>query len=279
VTESPAVSVIMTVYNGERYLSEAIDSIRQQDLHDWELVIVDDGSEDHTPGILAEAQAADPRITVISKPRVGRARALNLAWVHTRALYVANLDADDLAEPGRLRKQLTFLEQHPEVGLLGTAWTRMGEDEDGRRTERIVHPPLTDAELRKALVRHNPFYHSSVMMLRRALQDVGGYDEHLNVGLDYDLQVRISCRYQVANLRDVLATQRCHRWNYFGRVPTVTRYGTVVKIRWVAWRSFSRRVSELPHVLNPIGMLRDFFGLKLRRAISVVRHASYSASE
>jgi glycosyltransferase involved in cell wall biosynthesis len=237
-----------------------------------EFVIVDDGSEDHTPAILAKAQAADPRITVISKGRVGRARALNLAWTHTTALYIANLDADDLAEPDRLRKQLAFLQQHPEVGLLGTAWRIVGEDADGRIVERMVHPPLTDPELRRALVRRNPFYHSSVMLPRRALQEVGGYDERLCVALDYDLQVRIACHHRLANLPELLVTQRTHRWNYFRSIPEVTRYKAVVKIRWLAWRSFSRNVAELPYVLNPVGILRDFFGLKFQQAVSALRN-------
>ena len=106
----------MTVYNGERYLSEAIRSIQSQSLSDFEFVIVDDGSEDRTPEILREAQA-DSRIRVISKPRLGRARALNVAWTNACGTYIANLDADDIAYPSRLEKQLGFLRQHREIGL------------------------------------------------------------------------------------------------------------------------------------------------------------------
>lgn len=268
MTESPAVSVIMTVYNGERYLGEAIRSIQSQSFSDFEFVIVDDGSSDSTPEILREAQA-DPRIRVISKQRLGRAPALNVAWTNARGTYIANLDADDVAYPSRLEKQLSFLQRHPEIGLLGTAWKRMTEDDLGRKSE-IVVPPLTDPELRKAMVRRNPFLLSSVMIPRRVLQEVGGYNERFCVAIDAELQVRIACRYQVANLPDVLVTQRIHGSSYFRGIPVVTRYKASVKIRWLAWYSFSRRVSELPHVLSPTRILRILLGLRFRQAVSVL---------
>ena len=101
----PAVTVIMTVYNGEIYLAEAIESVLTQTLSDFEFTIVDDGSDDGTPAILAEAEQ-DPRVRVIRVGRIGRARALNVAWKNGSAAYVANLDADDRAEPQRLELQL-----------------------------------------------------------------------------------------------------------------------------------------------------------------------------
>lgn len=271
MTESPAVSVIMTVYNGERYLSEAIRSIQSQSLSDFEFVIVDDGSEDRTPEILREAQA-DSRIRVLSEPRLGRARALNVAWTNARGTYIANLDADDIAYPSRLEKQLGFLRRHPEIGLLGTAWKKVGEDDLDRRSEGVVNPPLTDSELRRAMVRRNPFRHSSLMIPKSVLEDVGGYNERLRVAIDYEIQVRIACRYQVANLPDVLATQRVHGASHFRGVPAVTRYKAAVKTRWLAWRCFSRRVEELPYVLSPTRILRHSFGLRFQQAVSVLRN-------
>jgi len=270
VAKSPAISVIMTVYNGERYLAQAIDSIRQQTLGDFEFVIVDDGSEDRTPKILAEAQA-DPRIKVISKPHLGRARALNVAWTHARGLYVANLDADDLAEPNRLEKQFIFLQQHPEVGLLGTAWRFLNQDDEDTENETLVRPPLTDLELRSALVRRNPFYHSSVMMPRRVLEEVGGYNERFHVAIDYELWVRIAYRYRLANLPDVLATQRVHQLSCFYRIPVWERYRAHVMIRWYAWRRFSRPVAELRFVLDPTDLPRHFVRVKCPQCATLHR--------
>lgn len=174
--KQPTVSVIMTVYNGERYLAQAIESIRQQSLSDFEFVIVDDGSEDRTRQVLAEAQA-DPRIKVITKTRIGRARALNVAWTQAKGVYIANLDADDLAEPNRLEKQVAFLQKHPEVGLLGTACKILDEDTGH---DWVLRFPLTDHELRGALVRCNPFEHNSIIIPQAILEEVGGYNEYFS---------------------------------------------------------------------------------------------------
>ena len=262
MTKMPAVSVIMTVYNGERYLAQAIDSIRQQGLHDFDFVIVDDGSEDRTPEILAQA-GIDPRIKVISQPRIGRARALNVAWTHAKGQYIANLDADDLAEPNRLEKQLTFLQQHLEVGLLGTACKVLDEYTGNARIKR---PLLTDPELRGGLVQKNQFVHTTVMIPRRVLEDVGGYSECFRVAVDYELWVRIACRYQLANLPDVLNVKRKHRRAYFHhKFPFWERHKTHAAIRWYAWRSLSLHVTDLYFVLDPIGLMRGFVKVKCPR--------------
>jgi glycosyltransferase involved in cell wall biosynthesis len=247
MTKTPAVSVIMTVYNGQAYLAQAIESIRRQSLSDFELVIVDDGSDDRTPEILAQAQADDLRIKVISKPRVGRARALNVAWRQARGTYIANLDADDLAEPTRLEKQVAFLQQHPEVGLLGTACKYVRENTG---QERLARRPLTDAELRAALVQYDPFVHSSVMMPRQVLEEIGGYNENFKVGIDYELWVRIACHYRLANLPEVLAVRRLDGDNYFlHRVSSWERCQSKMMIRWYAWRKFSGKTKDLYYVL------------------------------
>jgi glycosyltransferase involved in cell wall biosynthesis len=252
----------MTVYNGERYLADAIDSIRQQSLRNFDFVIVDDGSEDRTSEILTGCKA-DPRIKVISQPRIGRARALNVAWTHAQGAYIANLDADDVAEPNRLEKQLTFLQQHPEVGLAGTACKVL--DEYTGKT-RIKCPLLTDLELRRALVRKNQFVHTTVMIPRHVLEEVGGYNESFRVAVDYELWVRIACRYQLANLPDVLTVKRRHRRAYFHhKFPFWERHKTHAAIRWNAWRRLSRHPAGLYFVLDPIGLVRGFVKVKFPR--------------
>lgn len=242
----PHVSVIMTVYNGEQFVADAIQSIQQQTLQDFEFIIVDDGSQDRTLEILAGFQT-DPRICVVAKPRLGRARALNVAWRQTRAAYIANLDADDLARPSRLEQQLSFLQQHPEVGLLSTDCQYLDEETG---TARLVRVPQCDCEMRAELVRRNPITHSSVMMPRTVLENVGGYNETLPVSVDYDLWVRIASVYQVANLPEVLTVRRLRRHSYFhaGELSW-PRYKAHLSIRWRAWYHFSRRLPALRYVL------------------------------
>ena len=251
MTETPVVSAIMTVYNGEQYVAQAIESLQQQSLRDIEIVVVDDGSSDHTPDILASIQATDSRIRVITKPRIGRARALNVAWRQAQGKYIANLDADDMAEPERLEKQLSFLQQHPEVGVLGAACKVLDKD-NGETYFR--YPPTNDMTLKHEIIRRNPFVHSVVMMPRQALERIGGYDEQLGVAIDYDLWIRIACHYKLANLPEVLVIKRMHNLAYFrNNITNWQRYVTLSKILWFAWRHLSRRVTDLRYViLNPL---------------------------
>lgn len=257
-----AASVIMTVYNGETFLSEAIESIKNQTLSELELIIIDDGSTDGTSKLLAEA-AQDPRIQVITSPRLGRARALNLAWQRTKGEFIANLDADDLAEPDRLERQVSFLQANPSVGLVGSAWKFfVGIDQ---QHAKIFRMPLTNEKLRHALIRYYPFCHSATMYSRRALQEVKGYNETYRVCLDYELSARIACRYEIANLPDVLAWKRSVATSFFGQISGWERYWAVLKIRWLAWSFFSRRVDELPHVINGWTILKQSMGKHIYR--------------
>lgn len=242
------VSVIMTVYNGESYVCRSVESIRQQTLPDFEMIIVDDGSTDKTPLLLAGLSERDGRIRVITGGRVGRARALNIAWRQSRGAYIANLDADDWAEPTRLEKQLAFIRERPELGLVGTV-CRLVDEATGE--EGVEKRPLQDAELRRTLVRVNPFVHSSVMMPRHVLEAMGGYNERFRKCIDYELWVRIARRYTIANMPDVLTTKRVHGDAYFRhRLPVQEKIKAHFKIRWRAWWAFSRSLPELRFVFR-----------------------------
>lgn len=248
MSDSPAVSVICTVYNGERYLQEMIDSIRQQSLRDFEFVIVDDGSTDGTREILTRAQS-DPRIKVIFEKRTGRAQALNIAWRNGRGPYVANIDADDLAAPNRLETQVRFLQENPDVGMVSSDCRFIYEDDGVTVSEKIGRPPVDDQALRQILVRACPIVHSTVMMPRHVLESLGGYNEAYTTAIDYELWIRIGTHYRLANIPQVLATRRMHANRHFAkRGESWTKMQSVMKLRWHAWQEFSGRPTELGYV-------------------------------
>jgi glycosyltransferase EpsE len=250
MAEHPLVSVIMTTYNAEQYVLQAIESVLNQTLDNIEFLIVDDGSDDGTPGLL-EAAKADPRVRVISKERIGRGRALNVAWRNARGSYIANIDADDIAEPNRLETQLKYLQENPEVGLLGTACSIINEDTCNRQ---ILHRPLHNEQLQRILINYNPFVHSSVMMPRHVLEELGGYSESIPVAIDYELWVRIAKFYKVANLPDILATKRVSQTAYFrNRIPSWVRHKAHVFIRWNAWKNHPAKLLDLRFVAFPLG--------------------------
>lgn len=224
----PAVSVLMSVHDGARWVGGAVESVLAQTEGDLELLVIDDGSTDATADVLAAVR--DPRLRVHRQPRAGLTRALNTALGMARAPLVARLDADDLALPERLARQRAFLAARPEVGLLGTAAREV--DEAGSPL-REVRPPATDAALRRALIRANPFVHSSVMVRRSLLTGAGGYDERLPVAQDYDLWMRLASLTRLANLEAVLVIRRL----VAGRVSVEReedRLRAEARVRWRA---------------------------------------------
>jgi len=245
---SPEVelSILMPVYNERATVEQAIDAVLGAGpAASYELIVIDDGSSDATPDVLASFR--DSRLRVERQPPAGLTRALNRARGLARAPLLARLDADDLALPERLARQRAFLDSHPEVGLLGTGAREV--DASGREVG-IMSPPEGDAALRRALIRENPFVHSSVMMRRSALEQAGGYDETLSVAQDYDLWMRVSRLSRLANVPEPLVIRRLLP----GRVSESReddRLRAEARIRWRAVRRGDYPAWCAIHALRP----------------------------
>lgn len=208
----PPLTVLMPVYNGAAYLSGSVESILGQSYGEFRFVIVDDGSEDDTPDLLAAYQARDERVRVIRNDRnLGLTRSLNKALSLTEGEWVARMDCDDVSLPGRFAAQTAFFERHPEAAMVGVAWKEMSADLE--RTIRVMRPPTEYDRIRRRILAHNVFCHSAVMMRRAPVMASGGYNERDVYSQDYDLWLRVVARYPVANLREVHQLRRVHPGN------------------------------------------------------------------
>lgn len=196
----PRVSVLMPVRNGERFLAEAIDSVLAQTLTDLELIVVDDGSSDRSAEIAAEAVARDPRVQLYSQEPLGLCAALNKAADVALAPLLARLDADDVALPERLERQVAFLDRNPAVAVVGGGVIVI--DENGSELERDGGPERVD------LSRGNSLSHPTVTMRAEALRQVGGY--RLYPAEDFDLWLRIEEHHQLAALPEPVVKHRFH---------------------------------------------------------------------
>lgn len=177
----------MGVHDVERYLEEAVDSVLAQTMGDLELILVDDASPDRSPEILAGYD--DPRVVVLrNAENLGHPASLNRALAVARAPFIARLDADDVAEPHRLERQMAEMHRRPELDVLGS-WT-VEIDEDGEQIGRFSFPP-GEALIRWALARTNVVYHPSVLMRRSLLDRIGGYRAEIECADDYDLFTRM----------------------------------------------------------------------------------------
>ncbi|HIB69448.1 MAG TPA: glycosyltransferase, partial [Phycisphaerales bacterium] len=182
----PRVSVVMAVRDAERFVNAAVDSVLAQTFRDFELSIVDDGSSDSTPHLLA--RYSDPRVQVLrNEQNQGLAAALNRGIEQTRGAYIARMDADDEALPERLSTQVDFLDRHPEIGILGAGFKKIDAESHHKGT---VSWPSEDVAIRWMILLTAPFLHSSVMMRSEILDKHElKYDESYRTAQDYELTV------------------------------------------------------------------------------------------
>jgi glycosyltransferase involved in cell wall biosynthesis len=207
VNSPPTVSVVMSVYNGERFLSEAVQSILGQSFSDFEFVIVDDGSTDKSSEILAQYMRRDDRIRVHRHTNKGRAVSLNIGIELSKGRYIARMDADDVALPNRLKEQVDFMELHPEVGLLSGSYERI--DAKGQPLDTVRLLPR-DEEIKVAMLVSNAMCHPAAMFRREVAMACGGYRKVFLDADDYDLWLRMSERIQLANLEQPILRYRVH---------------------------------------------------------------------
>jgi glycosyltransferase involved in cell wall biosynthesis len=198
----PLVSVLLAVHDDARYLPSAVESVLRQTVDDLELIVVDDGSTDATPGILSTL--TDPRVAVLRNDRqLGLAASLNRGLDRAAGRYVARLDADDVALPNRLELQLARMS---EVAVLGSAVLDL--DEAGR-PGRLHRNPLGPRAVRWLSLFSSPFFHPTVLVARDALGDLR-YDPAYLESEDYALWTRLLAKAEGANLAEPLVLKRVH---------------------------------------------------------------------
>lgn len=184
----PDVSVVMSVYNGERYLKAAIDSILAQTHHNFELILINDGSSDNTTQILATYQ--DKRLYVVEQTNHGLVYSLNRGCKIAAGDFIARMDADDISTPSRFEKQLEVLIADPAVAVVGSFFAYI--DETGSHLGTVMVMPTESIDLKRSLYVVNPFAHGSTMMRKAAWEQAGGYVSTYGPTEDFELWRKIA---------------------------------------------------------------------------------------
>jgi hypothetical protein len=222
------------MHQAERTIRGALESLLRQTLRDLEIVVVDDGSTDAGPAVVASVAVVDPRVRLVTSDRNrGVAAALNLGLRHARSALVARLDADDAAEPHRLERQVAAFREDPELVVCGSTVRYIGRG--GRQI--IGSVPFSDTEIRAELANsmHSPFFHPAVMMRRSAVQAVGGYRTEFRNSEDYDLWLRIRHEGRFLNLAEPLTRYRISpQGATLGRLAEQRRYAVRAREEAVA---------------------------------------------
>lgn len=200
----PKISVVMSVYNGEKYLHEAIESIINQSLDDFEFVIINDASTDASLKIIESFR--DPRILLITnETNLGLTKSLNKGLGIAKGEFIARMDADDICYPQRLEKQVAFFETDKDIALCGTWVTILGD------TNRRGEYPVTHDEIKFTMLCYNAFAHPTVMWRREVFEGMAlKYDENYITAQDYELFSRLVHLVKTANIPEVLLYYREH---------------------------------------------------------------------
>jgi glycosyltransferase involved in cell wall biosynthesis len=200
---APEVTVLMPVYNGEKFIREAIESVLAQNYNDFEFLIINDGSTDNTLELIQSFK--DERIRLIHNDRnIGLIKTLNRGIDLAMGKYIVRMDSDDICLPTRLRKQVSFMESNPEVGISGS-WFQI------YNTKKIIKHPIDHESIKVALFQYCALGHPTVIMRKDLLLkfDLNYNEEYLHAE-DYDLWSRCIHLFPLANLPEVLLYYRNH---------------------------------------------------------------------
>lgn len=212
-TSHPKVSVIIPTFNRAHCLGQAIQSVLHQTFGDLELVVVDDGSTDHTPEALRHV--GDDRLRILVREHRGISAALNVGIRTARGAYIARLDSDDLWLPHMLATLVPFLDRRPEIGAVYGGAQPI--DKEGNPLPFMQGiPQRYPGDSLKSLLYEDCTVSIATVIRRSCFEDVGLYDESLKTGEDWDMTLRIARHYRLAYVEEVVAQARYHEGNTTG---------------------------------------------------------------
>jgi len=200
---SPLVSVIIPVHNGEKYIKESIDSCLGQTYKNIEIIVVDDKSEDNTLNILKDY--GDRITTVPVEKQNGLGNVINIGIRKSKGKYIARMDADDIMYPTRIEKQVKYLESHPDCVAVGGQIDII--DENGNITGHREYA-VEDKDIKKNLFLFQPFAHPAVTLRRSTLEEIGLYPENIWKVEDVKLFLILSTKGEFHNLEDTVLKYR-----------------------------------------------------------------------
>ncbi len=253
------VSVLLNVYNEEKYLAQCIESVLNQTLKEFELVVVNDGSTDRTLEIVRHYMGQDRRIVLVNlETNVGRAGAINIALEHARGELIAKLDGDDFFYPNKLRKQVDYLERHRDCFLVASGVDMV--DENSRRM-LTVKPLKTSKAIADRLLMKNTLFHSTILFRNAGIK----YREKFLYAQDYDLYLQILARGErIDALQDVLAGYRVQTASV-----SFTRMGHQKLLANMAREMYQEAIAGKPGTYDNFDP-KDILGIEIENSIDKV---------
>lgn len=236
--EKPKISVLMTVYNDQKYLSIAIESILSQSFKNYEFIIVNDGSIDDSLKIIEKYKEKDKRIIIINNTtNIGITKSLNKGLLYCKGKYIARMDSDDWSFPDRLQKQYDFMQKNSYLGLSGGT---IEVCDKNLNKLNVREYPLTDNSIRNIIFRYSPFAHSATIWKAKLMKMVGGYNSNIPLSQDCELYFKIGQYAKFGNLNTRLIKLRMHKnsssvsknllqekYAIYARIKAIFEYGYI----------------------------------------------------
>ncbi|MGH6745787.1 glycosyltransferase [Novosphingobium sp.] len=257
----PAISVAMSVYNGERFLPLAIESVLGQSFADFELLILDDGSTDGSAAIIRRYAEADSRVRPVIRENRGLIASLNQLLDMAEAPLVARMDADDICRPERFARQVAFLTDHPDYGVVGSWSEDIGEHGEALVRSGADHPLVHEEMLAAIEQGEQLICHPAVMYRRDVVLSVGGYHAAFRHCEDLDLWLRLSSVTRMGNIPERLLRYRRYPDQVSARHSTEQQIGAVIaRLAWEERRDGRPDPTEHLSLLPAIDELDALFG-------------------
>lgn len=257
----PAISVAMSVYNGERFLPLAIESVLGQSFADFELLILDDGSTDGSAAIIRRYAEADSRVRPVIRENRGLIASLNQLLDMAQAPFVARMDADDICRPERFARQVAFLTDHPDYGVVGSWSEDIGEHGEALVRSGADHPLVHEEMLAAIEQGEQLICHPAVMYRRDVVLSVGGYHAAFRHCEDLDLWLRLSSVTRMGNIPERLLRYRRYPDQVSARHSTEQQIGAVIaRLAWEERRDGRPDPTEHLSRLPAIDELDALFG-------------------
>ena len=259
--KTPKISIIMSVYNLEDFLTAAIESILDQTFADFEFIIINDASTDNSEIIIEKFARKDKRIKVITNnQKIGLTKSLNKGIKIACGEYLARMDGDDIALPKRLKRQVEFMKKNKDLAFCGTNVILV--DEKGKKLKQ-KKLPLSSKKIRSQVMHFCPFIHPTLFFRQNVLLSAGKYNENFQFAQDYELILRLLEKFKGANINEPLLYYRVGLNKAISLKNLKKQEYFALKARWLAITKYHYSLLESWKMIKPLLSYLIPFEIKL----------------
>ncbi len=243
-------AILISLYNAEKTLNATFESLLAQTTQDFRIVAINDHSQDQTATLLKKWMdifGKERFLYIENNQNLGLTKSLNRGLAFITEPYTARIDADDIWEITKLKKQISYLEKYPRCGIIGTWYINISS-----RGKRKIVLPVTDAEIKNSLFKRNPFAHSSVVFRTLLIKESGLYDETLRLGQDYELWLRLLTKTDFANIPEFLCLRNTEGTLTSSGKNQRTQMLQCVRTQLKYLKRYHRPITEYKCIIEPL---------------------------